>query len=223
MQMLNPATGFGKPPARALAPLLLPYRKPALVVVAWPSHRRGIWFGVAGVPWSATESDMESRTKLLGHPIHPILVVYPLALLSTAVVFDIGYIVTNNQDLATFSYWALAAGIVGGLAAAVFGFVDWLGIPSGTRARRVGMLHGAGNVVVVLAFALSFFARINEPAYLPNLAPLLFGVIGAMIALVTAWLGGELVYRLRVGVDDGAHLDASSSLASDRDSGAAAT
>ena len=62
---------------------------------------------------------MESRLKLLGHPVHPMLIVFPLGLLSTAVLFDVLYIVTENVDLSTFAFWALAAGLVGGLAAAV--------------------------------------------------------------------------------------------------------
>ncbi len=155
---------------------------------------------------------METRIKLLGHPIHPMLIVFPLGLLSTAVVFDVLYVVTNNGDLAIFSYWALAAGIVGGLAAAIFGAADWAQIPAGTRAKRVGLMHGVGNVVVVGFFALSFLLRFNAAQFLPDLLPLVLGLVGALLAVGTAWLGGELVYRLRVGVDDGANLDAPSSL-----------
>ncbi len=155
---------------------------------------------------------MESRAKLLGHPIHPMLIVYPLGLLSTAVVFDVLYLVTGNADLSIFSYWALAAGLIGGLAAAVFGLWDWLAVPQGTRAKRVGLWHGAGNLVVVALFGLAFLMRLSDPSYLPDVMPMVPGVIGALIALGTAWLGGELVYRLRIGVDDDAHADAPSSL-----------
>jgi uncharacterized membrane protein len=155
---------------------------------------------------------MESRIKVLGHPVHPMLIVYPLGLLSSAVVFDIVYLATNNADLAIFSFWALAAGLLGGLAAAIFGLIDWLAIPKGTRAKRIGAFHGAGNLVVVLLFAVSFLMRIDRPAYLPDVLPLVVAFVGAGIALVTAWLGGELVYRLRVAVDDDADLDASNSL-----------
>lgn len=158
---------------------------------------------------------METRLKLLGHPVHPMLIVYPLGLLSSAVIFDVLYVATGNGDLATFSFWALAAGLVGGLAAAVFGLLDWLALPRETRAKRIGALHGAGNVLVVALFALSFVLRLDDAQYLPDTLPLLLGLLGAGLALATAWLGGELVYRLRVAVDDDAGLDASSSLSRD--------
>ena len=75
---------------------------------------------------------MESRLKLLGHPVHPMLIVFPLGLLATAVVFDILYVVTGNRDLATFSFWAIVAGLVGGLLAALFGLLLW----QTTRSER---------------------------------------------------------------------------------------
>jgi uncharacterized membrane protein len=156
---------------------------------------------------------VESRIKVVGHPVHPMLIVYPLGLLSSAVVFDVLYMATGNVDLATFSFWALAAGLLGGLAAAIFGFIDWLAIPKGTRAKRIGAFHGGGNLVVVLLFALSFVTRLDGAAFLPDLVPFLLALVGAGIALITAWLGGELVYRLRVAVDDDAGLNASNSLA----------
>ena len=161
---------------------------------------------------------METRFKLLGHPVHPMLIVFPLGLLATAVVFDVLYVLTSNEELAIFSFWAILAGVIGGLAAALFGLWDWLSIPSGTRAKAVGLWHGAGNVVVVALFALSWFMRRDDPTYLPAILPLVVALIGAALALLTAWLGGELVYRLRVAVDDDAGLNATSSLA---DSGVA--
>jgi uncharacterized membrane protein len=159
--------------------------------------------------------EMESRLKLLGHPVHPMLIVFPLGLLSTAVVFDVLYVFIDNPDLAIFSYWALVAGVIGGLVAAVFGAIDWAGIPRGTRAKRIGAIHGIGNVLVVALFALSLASRWSSPAYLPDTLPAILGILGAGVSLIAAWLGGELVYRLRVGVDDDAHVDATSSLARD--------
>ena len=161
---------------------------------------------------------METRFKLLGHPVHPMLIVFPLGLLSTAVLFDVLYLITGEEQLAVFSFWAIAAGVIGGLAAAVFGLIDWLAIPRDTRAKQVGLMHGGGNAVIVVLFALSWLLRLDEPAFLPDLLPFILGVIGAALALFTAWLGGELVYRLGVAVDRNAHLDAPSSL---RESGVA--
>jgi uncharacterized membrane protein len=157
---------------------------------------------------------MESKAKLLGHPIHPMLVVFPFALLSIAVLFDVVYLATSNDELARFAFWSIGIGLLGGLAAAVFGLIDWLGIPAGTRAKRVGAWHGLGNLVVVALFAVSWLARTGDVEYAPGILPFVLGLAGVGIALVTGWLGGELVYRLRIGVDDNASADAPASLGS---------
>ena len=93
---------------------------------------------------------MEARAKVAGHPVHQMLIVFPLGLLSTALIFDGIHLVTGSATASIVSYWIIAAGVIGGLCAAVFGLVDWFGIPSGTRAYRLGALHGIGNVCVVL-------------------------------------------------------------------------
>lgn len=158
---------------------------------------------------------MESRAKLLGHPIHQMLIVFPLGLLGTAVVFDIVHLIGNSPTMATVSYWMIFAGVISGLIAAPFGTVDWLAIPKHTRAKRVGMVHGVGNVIVVLLFGASWMLRIDAPTQ-PGILAILLGVAGAGLSGLTAWLGGELVGRLGVGVSDGAGLDASSSLKQSR-------
>ena len=155
---------------------------------------------------------MESKAKLVGHPIHQMLIVFPLGLFITAVIFDIIYKVTGNATLATVSYWNIAGGVIGGLLAAVFGLVDWLAIPAGTRAKAIGLWHGVGNVVVVVLFAASWLLRRDDPAHLPGTVPFVLSLVALLLGTVTGWLGGELVDRLGVGVDEGAHLDAPSSL-----------
>ena len=154
---------------------------------------------------------MESRVKLAGHPVHQMLIVFPLGLLATAVVFDVIYLVTDNALWTQAAFYMIGAGVITGLAAAVPGVVDWLAIPRGTRAKRIGLIHGVGNVIVVTLFALSWYLRRDQPAAPPTGA-VVAGLLGAGLSLLTAWLGGELVNRLGVGVDDGAHLDAPSSL-----------
>jgi uncharacterized membrane protein len=102
--------------------------------------------------------------------------------------------------------------VVGGLLAAVFGLIDWFAIPAGTRAKRIGLLHGGSNVVVVAIFALVWLMRGNTVDATPTTSLFLLEVVGLALGSVGGWLGGELVDRLGVGVDDGAHLDAPSSL-----------
>jgi len=154
---------------------------------------------------------MESKARLLGHPIHQMLVVFPLGLLATSVVFDVIHLVHRNATMNTVAYWMMAAGIVGALVAAPFGTIDWLAVPSGTRAKRIGALHGGGNLVVSLLFIASWLER-GDSATPPGVLALTLSFAGAGLALLTAWLGGELVSRLGVGVYDDANVQAPSSL-----------
>jgi uncharacterized membrane protein len=154
---------------------------------------------------------METKVKVAGHPVHPMLIVFPLGLLSTAVVFDIIYLISGTVQWTIVAYYMIGAGIIGGAAAAVFGWLDWIAIPAGTRARRIGLWHGVGNAVVLALFILSWVLRRPSPE-LPPTGAIVAALSGVVIALVTSWLGGELVDRLGVGVDEGAHLDSPSSL-----------
>jgi uncharacterized membrane protein len=154
---------------------------------------------------------MESRARLFGHAVHPMLIVFPLGLLSTAVVFDVIGLVTGEVRWYRVAYYMIAAGIVGGLVAAATGWIDWAAIPARTRAKRVGLAHGVGNVAVLGLFALSWVIR-RASVEPPPTEAVVASIVGLGVALVTGWLGGELVERLGVGVSDGAHLDAPSSL-----------
>lgn len=157
---------------------------------------------------------MESKAKLFGHPIHQTLIVLPLGSLAMAVVFDIIHAATGNPTMAIVAYWLIVAGIFAGLIAAPFGTIDWLAIPKNTRAKSIGAMHGAGNVLVLLLFIGSWWLRREVPEA-PTVTAFVMALAGAGLAVVTGWLGGELVDRLGVGVHDGAHLDAPSSLSQD--------
>jgi len=154
---------------------------------------------------------MESRAKLFGHAVHPIMIVFPLGLLATAVIFDLIWFATGSARWAEVSFWMIAAGLVGGVVAAVFGLIDYVAIPAGTRAKAIGMWHGVGNVLVMVLFFFSWFLRRPNPGN-PGLTPIVIALLAAGVALLTGWLGGELVERLGVGVDDGAHLNSPNSL-----------
>ena len=155
---------------------------------------------------------MDSKARILGHPIHPMLIPFPLGLLTTAVIFDIVHLVAEGALWPQISYWMIAAGIIGGVVAAIPGLIDYLAIPRGTRARRIGLLHGVGNVAVLALFGGSWLLRSDAPGVAPGTLALVLSFAGVALAAVTGWLGGELVDRLGVGVDDGAHVDSPNSL-----------
>ena len=161
---------------------------------------------------------MESRVKLLGHALHQQLIPLPLGLLPASVVFDIIALVTRDPMFYRVAFWLVGAGVATGLLAALFGTIDWVAIPAGTRAKAVGMYHMVTNVAGITLFAIGWVLRRDALAAEPvsiAVIPILLSVIALGINLVAAWFGGELVDRLGVGVDEGAHLDAPSSL-SDR-------
>jgi uncharacterized membrane protein len=154
---------------------------------------------------------MEAKAKLLGHPIHQMLIVLPLGVLAMSLIFDLIARLTGSPNLHEAAFYMIAAGVISGLVAAVFGLIDFLAIPAGTRAKRIGRMHGIGNVIVVALFAASWFLRRDHPGD-PAVLAIVLSAAAAALAGVTGWLGGELVDRLSVGVDDGANLDAPSSL-----------
>ncbi len=156
---------------------------------------------------------MAGKINLLGHPVHPMLIVFPLGLLPTAVACDIIYWVTHNPNWGHIAYWLIAAGVLSGLVAAVFGFADWWALDSGTRAKTVGLWHaGVMDIVIILfVFAVSWWLRRPDPNAPTTLATGL-GIVAVLFALVGGWLGGEMVYRMSVGVDFDAHVDSPSSL-----------
>ena len=155
---------------------------------------------------------MESKVKLAGHPVHPMLIVLPLGLFISAVVFDGAYIWRGSPTWATVAFWNIGAGVVTGLLAAVFGIVDWLAIPAGTRAKRVGLTHGLTMVVTVSLFAAVWLMRRNVDGVTPTTTLYALEVIAHVTGAFGGWLGGELVDRLGVGVTDGANLNGPSSL-----------
>jgi uncharacterized membrane protein len=156
---------------------------------------------------------MESKAKAFGHPIHQMLIPFPFGLLATSVIFDLVYLLWGNPVMTTVSYWMIFAGIIGALIAAPFGLIDWIAIPSNTRAKSIGAIHGLGNVVVLALFLVSCLLRYSSRTpYEPTTIALVCSFAGFILAAVTGWLGGELVDRLSVGVDDGANLNAPNSL-----------
>ncbi|HYN96868.1 MAG TPA: DUF2231 domain-containing protein [Pilimelia sp.] len=151
---------------------------------------------------------MESRLKLLGHPIHPMLVMFPLGLFVTAVIFDFVDVAGGPRLLGEVAYWNIVAGLIGGVLAALAGLVDYLAIPAGTRAKRVGAAHGLINGAVMALFLVAWLARRGAEQHAAPTWVFVLELVALVGGGVSAWLGGELVDRLGVGVDEDANLDA---------------
>ena len=154
---------------------------------------------------------MKSHLKVFGHPLHTILVIVPLGLLISSVIFDARYLFTKEKEHAVTSDKLIGMGVVTGLTAAIAGYIDWLSIPQGTRAKRIGFWHGTGNVIMLALYASSWKLRRDEPQNPPRKA-LLLSFLGLLLGNVTAWMGSEMVYRLGIGVDEEAHPDAPNSI-----------
>jgi uncharacterized membrane protein len=153
---------------------------------------------------------MESHVKILGHAVHQLLIVIPLGLLSGSVCFDVAWLLTKKPEMNLVCYWTVAAGVVGGVVAAPFGSIDWLAIPQGTRAKRVGLFHGIAAATMLAVFSASIWLRTTLDSNDWRVHACLFTGFG--LALLVGWTGGELVSRLGIAVYPGAHVDSPSSL-----------
>jgi uncharacterized membrane protein len=150
---------------------------------------------------------MYSKVKSMGHPLHLMLVNFPLGLWVTAAVFDIVRLVTGNGYWSGVAFWMIAAGSVGGVLAALTGVTDWTGIPKDTRAKQVGIVHGVGNAIVLTLFIVSWLLRLNNPDN-PLILAYVLSFLGAALVGLTGWLGGELTGRYGIGIEEDANINA---------------
>jgi uncharacterized membrane protein len=141
------------------------------------------------------------------------LVMFPAALLVTGTLFDLFALISDNGVFGEVGFWTISVGILGGILAALTGFADWTKIPAGTRAKRVGRLHGLLNAAVLILFAAAWFIRVDNVGHASGGGVFAIELIAVLVATGAAWLGGELVDRLGIGVDPDAHPDAPSSIA----------
>src|SRR5688572_4955722 len=153
---------------------------------------------------------MESRARLLGHPVHQMLITFPIGSLGLAVASDALHTCLGQKRFAEGALLAIDFGLATAALAVPFGAVDWLAITPRTRAKRVGGWHAVGNAVMLGLFGASRWLRsYRDPA--PPAAKWLAGA-GFALSGVTAWLGGELVGRHGIGVHDQLGENAPSSL-----------
>jgi uncharacterized membrane protein len=154
---------------------------------------------------------MKSRASLLGHPVHQILVMFPIGALGFSIVSDVLHSLGRGPKHASAARQALDFSLISAAAAVPFGALDWLAIRSPSRAKRVGAAHALGNIAVLGLFLASRVLRRGDTA--PPAAKWL-STGGLMLASGTAWLGTELVNRHGVGIHGRIGLDVPSSLSS---------
>lgn len=144
----------------------------------------------------------KSTAQIGGHPIHPMLIGFPIAFLLSALVCDILYVNTGASGWAVAALWLVGAGVVTALVAAAFGFIDFFG-EERVRELPDAWQHMVGNLIAVGLAAVSWALRVTqgaEAAVMPW--GLTLSVAVALILGYTGWKGGELAYRHRVGVQD---------------------
>ena len=142
---------------------------------------------------------MQGKATIMGHPIHPMLIPFPIGFFVGALVCDIISIWSNAPFWPTMSVALIGFGIIGALLAAVFGFLDYFTAPMSADAKRTATTHMLLNLISVVVFAIAFFVRYEKP---PSTAGYALTVIGVIILAITGSLGGHLSYHFGVGVSD---------------------
>ena len=139
------------------------------------------------------------RARLFKHPIHPMLVPLPIGLWIFSFVCDLVYrFLSDNVIWDEVAFYTMAGGIVGALLAALPGFVDFLSLQDPT-VRRVALTHMLVNLTTVALYAVNLWLRTVNPPGAGT--PLVLSVVGMLLLAVAGWLGGELVFRHGVAVE----------------------
>lgn len=145
------------------------------------------------------DSGIPSTVAIAGHPLHPLIVTFPIALLVSAAGTDLAYWFTRDTFWARGSVWLLGAGFVAGLVAAATGLMDYLFIDR-VRKRSAGKIHMLGNVAALLLTLVNWLQRL--PNFTGAVLPVGLGLslIVSLLLAVTGWYGAELIYRHKVAV-----------------------
>ncbi|BAZ46834.1 hypothetical protein NIES4102_38740 [Chondrocystis sp. NIES-4102] len=144
-------------------------------------------------------SGVTSTVAILGHPIHPILVIFPVAFLSGAAGSDVGFFLTQDPFWARASVWLLGAGGLTGILAALVGIVDFIRIGK-ARERRAGWLHTIINILALVLTIVNYISRSGDPVGAIVPIGLAISLVTATLLSVGGWYGGELSFRHKIGV-----------------------
>src|SRR5262245_312 len=146
---------------------------------------------------------MASRARIGKHPVHPMLIPFPIALWIFSLVADLIYLWQGNPIWKDYiSFYALLGGILGAAGAAVPGFIDWRSI-SYRPVKKLADWHARLNVTALLVFIADFYLRTTSGSRWIGASltvPLLLSVLGVILITISGWLAGEMVYVYGVAV-----------------------
>lgn len=144
---------------------------------------------------------MRSKASIQSHPIHPMLVAFPIGLWIASFIFDLLALARNNAALWAAGFYCIIAGCIGAVVAAVPGALDWLlVIPPQSSAKRTGLWHGSLNLLALALFISVAWRQGGPDSVLDGIAFTLMA-LGIIVIAISGWLGGTLVYRNQIGVD----------------------
>ncbi|NJM67768.1 MAG: DUF2231 domain-containing protein [Leptolyngbyaceae cyanobacterium CRU_2_3] len=145
------------------------------------------------------DSGIPSKVAIAGHPLHPLLVTFPITFLVTALGTDLGFWLTNDLFWARVSFWLIGAGLGTAVLAAIAGLVDFFRIGR-VRKRKAGWFHLIGNVAVLIITVINFVLRWGNPTQAALPTGLVLSIFVSTLLGITGWYGGELVYRHKIAV-----------------------
>jgi uncharacterized membrane protein len=147
-----------------------------------------------------SDGKLRSTAQIARHPIHPMLVPFPIACFVGALVTDIAYYATAEMMWADFSAWLLVVGLIMGVLAAIAGLTDFLGNRM-IRAQRPAWAHMLGNLAVLVLSAINLLVHSRDAWTSVYPTGLILSVVVVLILPVTGWLGWSMVYRHGAGVN----------------------
>jgi len=140
---------------------------------------------------------MRTPARILDHPIHPMLIPFPIGLWVFSLAADVTYRVGGDPIWLTMAYWTMLGGTIGALVAAVPGLVDYLSLTE-PRAVRLGTVHLVLNLIIVGLFVANLVLRTMGNA--ETGLPFVLSIIGIGLLLVSGWFGWEMIYRQGVAI-----------------------
>jgi uncharacterized membrane protein len=142
---------------------------------------------------------MRTPASIAHHPIHPMLVTLPIGLWIFSFICDLTFVLGSGVSLwFTLGFYTMIAGTLAAVIAAVPGTIDMLSLSA--RPKKLALTHMALNVTIVLLYAVNIGMRITEPAV--GGLPLILSIVAIVLLATSGWLGGQLVYEHRVGVNE---------------------